>query len=53
MLEMGHFYTATGTDGAGRPAFDISQEEVKRDGGILFNAQGNEVASYAAAQEKF
>ena len=49
----GHFYTATGTDGAGRPAFDISQEEVKRDGGILFNAQGNEVASYAAAQEKF
>lgn len=49
----GHFYTATGTDGAGRPAFDVAQADVKRDGGVLFDAQGNEVASYAAAQEQF
>ena len=31
----------------------MAQADVKRDGGVLFDAQGNEVASYAAAQEKF
>lgn len=49
----GHFYTPSGTDATGRPSYDITQAEIQRDGGVLFDAQGNEVASYAAAQEKF
>ena len=49
----GHFYTATGTDAAGRSSFDVAQDEVKQNGGILFDAKGNEVESFAAAQEKF
>lgn len=49
----GHFYTPSGTDAAGRPSYDVSEAAVKREGGILFDAKGNEVASYAAEQEKF
>ena len=49
----GHFYTPSGTDANGRPSYDVTESEVKREGGVLFDATGKEVAAYAAEQEKF
>ena len=49
----GHFYTPSGTDANGRPSYDVTESEVKREGGVLFDAAGKEVAAYAAEQEKF
>lgn len=49
----GLFYTAIGTDAAGRPEYDITEADIKRTGGVLYDTQGQEVASYASEQEKF
>ena len=43
----------SGTDAAGRPSYDVTENEVKREGGVLFDANGREVTAYAAEQEKF
>ena len=49
----GHFYLPSGTDAAGRPSYDVTENEVKREGGVLFDANGRGVTAYAAEQEKF
>lgn len=49
----GHFYTPSGFDAQGRPAYEPTQAQLDKEGGILFDKEGREVASYAAEQERF
>ena len=49
----GNFYTASSVDAAGNLTFDVTEEELKEKGGILFDPNGKIVKSYAAKQEKF
>ena len=42
-------YVSTSSD---QLTFDVSKDELKQKGGVLFDQQGNVVESYAAAQEK-
>lgn len=46
-------YVASSIDEAGRPVFDVSKAELKHDGGVLFDANGKQVGTQAAEQEKF
>lgn len=49
----GNFYTASSVDASGNLTFDVTEEELKEKGGILFDPNGKVVKSYAAKQEKF
>ncbi len=46
-------YVQSSIDEAGLPVFDVTEQELRASGGILFDQEGNEVAAYAADQEKF
>ncbi|RRD80882.1 TonB-dependent receptor [Alloprevotella sp. OH1205_COT-284] len=49
----GHFYLPTGVSPSGLPVFEPTLAQLENEGGILFSNDGFEMASYAAAQEKF
>lgn len=49
----GNFYTASSVDANGNLTFDVSEAELKENGGVLFDQNGKVVKSYAAKQEKF
>ena len=46
-------YVQSSIDEAGLPVFDVTEQELRASGGILFDQEGNQVAAYAADQEKF
>lgn len=48
----GKFYTPQ-ISGDGKYSYDVTEAQIKQDGGILFDGEGNIVRSYAAHQEKF
>lgn len=49
----GHFYLPSGVDANGQPAYEVSLSQLQQEGGVLYDKQGKELASYAAEQEKF
>ena len=49
----GHFYLPTSVNAQGQAVYDVKESELKTNGGVLFAADGREVKSYAAQQEKF
>ncbi len=46
-------YTASSVDMDGNMVFDVTEDELKKNGGILFDQAGNQVDSYSPEQEKF
>lgn len=49
----GKFYTPTSVDANGNKVYEVTANELKENGGILFDNEGNVVKEYAAEQEKF
>lgn len=49
----GYFYTPSSVNADGNLVFDVTEAELKANGGILFDEKGNVVKTYAAEQEKF
>lgn len=48
-----HNYTQSGVDSKGRPAYAVSDQSWKEEGGIKYDAQGNIVETSSGKQEKF
>ena len=49
----GHVYTPSAVAENGQMAYEVTKDEIKRDGGLLYDSSGRLVKSYAAHQEKF